>query len=84
MNPTDGDAPFALALRIVPWHVDVFRLYGAAFTREVLCDLLQELVQLRLIDDGDTVDDKNVVKALIILDLISTRAVRILRRRLGV
>ena len=40
------DAPFALALRIIPRDIDVLRLYGAALAGEILGDLLKKLVQL--------------------------------------
>ncbi len=73
VRPEQNHAPFALPIRVVPRYDDVIRLYGASLAGEVLGDLLQQFVELRFVDNGDAVDDEDVVETFIVLDLISTR-----------
>lgn len=64
-------APFALACLVVPGHEHVLRLQRRSLPAKFLRDLGKQLLELALVDDRDTIDDQDVVEALVILDLVS-------------
>lgn len=53
--------PFALSRTVIPRQVHIIGLNGCSFLPELLRDPRQQLLQLRLVDDGDTIYDQEVV-----------------------
>lgn len=70
-RPFRGNVPFALASVVVPRQVHILGLQRGTLSPELLRDPRQQLLELRLVDDGDAIHDEDVVQALIVLDLVS-------------
>ena len=66
------NAPLRFACRIVPRHVDILRLDGAALFREILAQLRHKFLELRLVDNRCAIQYNYVVETLLEFDLVPT------------
>lgn len=63
--------PFALASSIIPWHKNITGFDMCPPFSKLLADLCQQLVELGLVDDRNSINNNDVVEAFFSLNLIS-------------